>query len=82
MNINFIRDKSGKIVLLQPPNLALSGWIVTVLFQRVVPSSKIAWLGTAFLFTWAFMEMCSGVNYFRRVLGLIVMVMILIVQFR
>lgn len=30
-------------------------------------------IGSAFLFTWAFLEITQGVNYFRRALGIIVM---------
>ncbi|MCC5643554.1 hypothetical protein LC607_11470 [Nostoc sp. CHAB 5824] len=72
------RDNDGNIVLAQMPNLPLIVWIVTSLLTLVVPSGKI---NTALdlvaygsLFTWAWLELFQGVNYFRRALGLVVLV--------
>jgi hypothetical protein len=72
------RDSEGKIVIAQPPNLPLIVWIVASLFKLIVATGKIN-LGldlVAFgsLFTWAWEELFQGVNYFRRALGLIVLV--------
>lgn len=72
------RDSEGKIVIAQPPNLPLIVWIVASLLKLIVTTGKIN-LGlelVAFgsLFTWAWEELFQGVNYFRRALGLIVLV--------
>ncbi|MCY7383975.1 MAG: hypothetical protein LH628_15595 [Microcoleus sp. CAN_BIN18] len=72
------RDSEGNIVIAQPPNLPLIIWIVASLFKLIVTTGKIN-LGldlVAFgtLFTWAWEELFQGVNYFRRALGLIVLV--------
>ncbi|MEG4216277.1 hypothetical protein QUA27_12470 [Microcoleus sp. Pol14C6] len=72
------RDSEGKIVIAQRPNLPLSVGIVTTLLTLIVTTGKIN-LGlelVAFgsLFTWAWEELFQGVNYFRRALGLIVLV--------
>ncbi|MEG4030407.1 MULTISPECIES: hypothetical protein [unclassified Microcoleus] len=72
------RDSEGKIVIAQMPNLPLSVGIVASLLTLIVTTGKIN-LGlelVAFgtLFTWAWEELFQGVNYFRRVLGLIVLV--------
>ncbi|PSB39831.1 hypothetical protein C7B69_01180 [filamentous cyanobacterium Phorm 46] len=72
------RDSEGNIVIAQPPNLPLIIWIVASLLKLIVTTGKIN-LGldiVAFgtLFTWAWEELFQGVNYFRRALGLIVLV--------
>ena len=72
------RDSEGKIILAQMPNLPLICWIIASLLKIVFTTGKIN-LGLdiiAFgcLFTWAWEELFQGVNYFRRVLGLLVLV--------
>lgn len=72
------RDSEGKIVLAQMPNLTLIVWIVASLLKIVLTTGKIN-LGLdliAFgsLFTWAWEELFQGVNYFRRGLGLLVLI--------
>jgi hypothetical protein len=72
------RDSEGQIVLAQMPNPPLMGWIVTSLLQLVLTKGKVN-LGLDFiafgcLFTWAWEELFQGVNYFRRGLGLAVLI--------
>lgn len=68
------RDNEGNIVIAQPPNLPLIVGVTTTLLTLVVPSGDFSrGLGAvAFgsLFTWAWLELFDGVNYFRRGLGL------------
>jgi len=72
------RDSEGKIVLAQMPNLPVLVWLVTTLLQFVVPSGRLHTgleaIAFGSLFTWAWLELFQGVNYFRRSLGLIVLV--------
>ncbi|MEG4108972.1 hypothetical protein [Microcoleus sp. S13_C5] len=72
------RDSEGKIVIAQMPNLPLSVGIVASLLKLIVTTGQInlALDLVAFgsLFTWAWEELFQGVNYFRRALGLIVLV--------
>jgi hypothetical protein len=72
------RDNDGKIVLAQMPNLPLIVWIVTSLLTLVFTSGKINTaldvVATGSLFTWAWLELFQGVNYFRRALGLAVLI--------
>ncbi|MFB2892374.1 hypothetical protein ACE1CI_05445 [Aerosakkonemataceae cyanobacterium BLCC-F50] len=72
------RDSEGNIVIAQPPNLPLIVGITSSLLEIILPTGKVH-LGLdliAFgsLFTWAWLELFEGVNYFRRALGLIVLV--------
>ncbi len=75
------RDSSGQIVLAQPPNLPIIVWGVTSLLKLVFTSGEINTgldlVAFGSLFTWAWEELFQGVNYFRRALGLLVLVGIL-----
>lgn len=72
------RDSEGNIVIAQPPNLPLLVGLTATLLKLVVTTGNIhTSLDTvAFgaLFTWAWLELFEGVNYFRRTLGLIVLI--------
>ncbi len=72
------RDSEGKIVLAQMPNLPILVWLGATLLN-LIPSTGNIHIGLdalAFgsLFTWAWLELFQGVNYFRRTLGFIVLV--------
>ena len=71
------RDKAGRVVLIQWPNLPLIGWAGFSLLSRFTQWKQLAWIGTAFLLVWSLLEIFLGVNYFRRALGLAVLVLML-----
>jgi hypothetical protein len=75
------RDSEGKIVIGQMPNLPIIVWIVASLLKLVFTKGQIyAGLdAVAFgsLFTWAWEELFQGVNYFRRALGLGVLIAVI-----
>jgi hypothetical protein len=72
------RDSNGNIVVGQMPNLPIIVWGVATLLKLIFTSSQINIVldAVAFgsLFTWAWGELFQGVNYFRRTLGLIVLI--------
>jgi hypothetical protein len=74
---HFFKDKKGKVVLMQSPNPPLIAFITSQLFQ-VVSSGNLQQVASiiAFgsLFTWAWLELFQGTNYFRRLLGFTVLV--------
>lgn len=74
---SFFKDAHGNTVLLQWPNIPLFGWMACKLISMLAPASSLKvgteQIGSAFLFTWAFLEITQGVNYFRRALGIIIM---------
>ncbi|MCC5625348.1 hypothetical protein [Nostoc sp. CHAB 5715] len=76
------RDNEGNIVIAQMPNLPLIVWIVTSLLTLIFPSGKINTLldlvAYGSLFTWAWLELFQGVNYFRRALGIAVLVSLIV----
>lgn len=72
------RDREGNIVIAQLPNLPLLLAVTATVLQFILPTGN---LQTAFSlvafgtwFTWAWQELFEGVNYFRRALGLLVLV--------
>jgi hypothetical protein len=78
----FFQDKSGKVVVGQAPNLSISCWIVLKIVMLFLPGGHtktgFGHLADAVLFVWAYLELFDGVNYFRRVLGFVVMVSIVV----
>jgi hypothetical protein len=72
------RDGEGNVVLAQKPNLPLLVWIGATLLKLLFVSGNIYLILDAIafgsLFTWAWQELFKGVNYFRRTLGLIVLI--------
>ncbi len=78
---NFFRDKNGEIVIAQPPNLPILIWGAASLSQLVFKTGQINFgldvLATGSLFVWAILELFQGVNYFRRTLGLVVLISLL-----
>ena len=72
------RDQEGKIVIAQMPNLPLLVGLAATLLQLILPNSALKTgvdlVAFGALFTWAWQELFEGVNYFRRALGLVVLV--------
>jgi hypothetical protein len=73
-------DKKGRVVIAQSPNIPLLGWfvleLVSLLLHKGHAKSGLQDIATASLFTWAYLEISKGVNYFRRLLGFVVIVLI------
>ncbi|MGV0028244.1 hypothetical protein [Phormidesmis priestleyi] len=72
------RDSDGNIVIAQMPNLPILVWITATLLKLVFTTGNIHSgldaIAFGSLFTWAWQELFQGVNYFRRSLGLVVLV--------
>lgn len=75
------RDSDGNIVLAQMPNLPLIVWITAILLKLVfttgVVNTVLEALTFGSLFTWAWLELFQGVNYFRRALGFGVLIAVI-----
>ncbi|RAP36640.1 hypothetical protein B1207_07495 [Legionella quinlivanii] len=78
--LDFFRDKQNRIVIFQFPNWPLILWFVFAvldyLWSSNQPEVHHLWsmLRFGFIFTWAWLEITGGVNYFRRTLGLLVLI--------
>lgn len=81
----FWRDKNGHIVIWQKPNFLLMIWLFTVVLQKVMFTGSfqngISFLGTAVLIIWSYLEITSGKSYFRRMLGVAVLLYIITTHF-
>ena len=72
------RNEDGDIVIWQWPNAWLIGWAVVTLISLVVTgkvSDVFFWIGVGLLLVWSALEILKGVNYFRRALGVVVLLM-------
>ncbi len=74
------RDKDGHLAIASWPNPPLWVWIVSSALKRFIktgsPHALLSTVAFGSLFAWAWMELFDGVNYFRRALGFIVLVML------
>ncbi len=72
------RDKHGNIVIGHPPNLPIIVWAIASVLQLIFKSGTIhTGLETIALIAiviWSLAELFQGVNYFRRGLGLVVLI--------
>ena len=78
MNGRFFKDKDGHIAIWQMPNVPLIGWGVTKAASMLLGKGGIGHgldlLSAAFLFTWAYLEITSGISGFRRLFGALVII--------
>jgi uncharacterized membrane protein len=81
----FWKDKDGNVVVYQRPNIWLIVWVLLALVSLFV-SEKLAdllWhVSLGVLAIWALLEIFKGVNYFRRIMGTVVLVLIVLAAFR
>lgn len=72
----FWKDSNGNIVIWQWPNIWLIAWaaftFLSLIFTGLV-SKIFTWGGEAGLLIWCLLEIFKGVNYFRRLLGLLIL---------
>jgi hypothetical protein len=72
-----IFDKNGRIVLIQLPNLPLAVFFVASISTRLLgggaATDLLKTIAFGSIFTWAWLEIFAGANYFRRALGLVVL---------
>jgi hypothetical protein len=75
----FWRDKKGNVVIFQWPNALLIAWAVLSVLSLIVSRGHtqqlIWWVGNITLAVWALVELIWGVNYFRKALGLVVLLL-------
>ena len=85
--LDFFKDKNGRVVIAQTPNSPLIGFIIFTVLHYIWSDAqpKIHYffelLSFGFIFTWAWLEITSGVNYFRRTLGFLVLIAVIWFKF-
>jgi len=77
----FWENEHGQPVIWQKPNIYLTTWIVCTIINFFLPFGDLAklvgFIGLISLIVWAVLEVCSGVNNFRRLLGGLVLLVLL-----
>jgi hypothetical protein len=71
------KDKNGHVVIWRTPNVALSGWAILTVLSLLVSgrtADVLSWIGSVSLIIWSLLEVFKGDNYFRRALGLVVLI--------
>ena len=71
------RNGRGKVVIWQNPNPWLIGWAVLTVISLLFAgrtSDYFSWAAHAALIVWCFLEIFKSVNYFRRALGVVVLI--------
>jgi hypothetical protein len=78
----FFKDKDGRVVIFQSPNIPIIVWLCSLVLSRITPEpltrmilGRVSMLA---LVLWALLELVWGVNYFRRVFGLVVLASIVV----
>jgi len=73
----FWKDADGHYVIWQRPNIWLIGWVVLTvisLFFTGRMADILSGIGSAALIVWALLEVFKGDSYFRRLLGIVVLI--------
>lgn len=82
---DIFKDKDGKFVITQKPNLPIIVWLVSVVINKFLSgglvSQVLSSIGTISISVWATLEIISGVNLFRRALGTIVLAFVIYSRF-
>ena len=68
------RDRTtGRIVIVQSPNVALAVWLVAItlrlLFGSAPTNEELRWVAAGALLVWGLDELLRGVNPWRRAIG-------------
>jgi hypothetical protein len=67
------KDKHGKIVVGQFPNIPLAAWgffsVIDIALKHGKIHTSIHELAQAWLFVWAYLELKTGDSLFRQILG-------------
>lgn len=74
----FFKDKNGKVVIGQFPSVLISLWVVLLVLNLFMHNKNVDDLQAAVLFAWAYLELTQGVNYFRKTLGAVVLVVVIV----
>lgn len=74
------KDREGHIAIWQMPNVWLISWAVFTtlsLFFHGRTADILSWIASVGLLVWSLLEVFRGVNYFRRILGLVVLIYVI-----
>lgn len=74
----FFKDKNGKLALTAAPNIPIVIWTAATVAYKLIGHGSLhtalSFIAFAAILIWAVLEITLGVNYFRRALGLAVLI--------
>ncbi|HSX44842.1 MAG TPA: hypothetical protein VLF39_01860 [Candidatus Saccharimonadales bacterium] len=77
----FWEDGHGNFVIWQKPNVYLSTWFLTMVGNWFIHTnwlrSGLSYISLLALIIWAVLEVYNGINYFRRLIGILVLLTLL-----
>lgn len=80
----FWEDRRGNFVVWQKPNKLLMYWFFVTLVNLFIPHGIVheivGWSSLIALIVWAAWEAFKGVNYFRRTIGWLVLLLLIVVR--
>lgn len=76
--MRFFKDKEGRWAVVQFPNALISAWFILLVVNFFLHSQPLHYLQSAVLFAWAYMEMTEGESSFRKLLGAVVLIFVII----
>lgn len=78
---DFFKDKKSRWTIWQAPNLLLYSWLVAKAVAFIIKNGLLHSLSDTLafglLFTWSWLELTGGASYFRRGLGLLVLIAVI-----
>jgi hypothetical protein len=79
----FWKDKYGRTVVWQRPNLLIIVWAITAFFALFLELGTVErifyYISYTLLMIWALLEIFQGANYFRRLLGISVLLLVIVI---
>lgn len=72
----FIRDKDGQVVVFEKPNLPIIVWVVFTVIAKISSGTierTAEHMAFGAILIWSCMEIFAGRSYFRRLLGLTIL---------
>lgn len=82
----FWKDKDGNYAIFRRPNALLIAWVVLTLASLFAPHGMAEdvtwWASLAVLTAWSLVEILRGINYFRRALGGLVLILVILAAFK
>ncbi len=78
----FWEDTHGRVVVWQKPNIWLTTWFIAMVIGWFLPngwSEKfLSFVSLFAIIIWSILELTKGVNYFRRLLGLLILLTLVV----
>lgn len=76
--MKIFKDKKGDWAIWQTPNLPLTLWFISTIAAKVFGDGDVhsffSTVAFGAIFTWAYLEIRSGISTFRRALGVVVII--------